>query len=404
MREMKLEVPTYNASYYSREVEREEMPDFGDPIWPVLIHESDGVRIALGTHDIKDTKKPDVQIERQPNGWVIFLHPLGGSDPCGYVYFLDDGRSILLKEHSYGPTPEIEVLDRGGRIPEIDGPLRIGQDVELDVNCTVNISSVFDNPKIIFDEGKLPAAPKCNSDPNKKTNRALNYEMTPRFEKWQAIGEITVFTRTPRKNGKLLVPHAYVAYLQLLTDKAEQARRQALIVAAPELFWALDLLCVHVSDRFSSSASIKRDCNKARKIVERIRRHHSSGKKICQNGVCPTANRPEKWHAMGQMIVSSLAYRQRGNFILPDEFVAFLQKLDDKAEQARRHVLVAAAPELFWALDHLSVLLVNPTDRSPNSKQEVEMAWKIFERVRTKLMRIQATGHAGPQRRSSRTD
>ena len=37
-----------------------------------------------------------VQVERRPNGWAIFLHPIGGGDPSGYVYFLDDGRSFVL--------------------------------------------------------------------------------------------------------------------------------------------------------------------------------------------------------------------------------------------------------------------------------------------------------------------
>jgi hypothetical protein len=68
------------------------------------------VRVVLGSHDPEDPM-PDVQIERRPNGWAIFLHPLGGSDPCAHVYFHDDGRSWLLKEQ-VGPTPElIEVED-----------------------------------------------------------------------------------------------------------------------------------------------------------------------------------------------------------------------------------------------------------------------------------------------------
>jgi hypothetical protein len=88
----------------------------------VLIREADGVRIVLGTHDYEDYEKPDIYIERRPNGWAIFLHPLGGSDPSGFVYFLDDGRSFLAKEFGLGPTPAIEVLEADHKLRELDCP------------------------------------------------------------------------------------------------------------------------------------------------------------------------------------------------------------------------------------------------------------------------------------------
>jgi hypothetical protein len=97
-----------------------EKSGFGDQGVPVLIHEADGVRIVLGTHDYNDHEKPDVQIERRPNGWAIFLHPLGGSGASGYVYFLDDGRSFLVKEYGLGPTDCIKVLDPGETVSEVD--------------------------------------------------------------------------------------------------------------------------------------------------------------------------------------------------------------------------------------------------------------------------------------------
>src|SRR5271156_3973696 len=108
MKKLKLMVPTYNANYFREDVASGEKKEFGDPHFPVLVCEADGVRVVLGTHDYEDYSKPDIQIERQPHGWVIFLHPLGGSDACGYVHFLDDGRSFLVKEHPYGPTPVLE--------------------------------------------------------------------------------------------------------------------------------------------------------------------------------------------------------------------------------------------------------------------------------------------------------
>jgi hypothetical protein len=129
MDELKLLVPTYNFDLYPEEVERGEVPEFGAPDVPVLIREAAGVRIVLGTHDYDDLEKPDIQIERHPKGWMIFLHPYPGSDPSGYIYFLDDGRSFLIKEAGVGPTEVIEVLEADGRIPEIHG-IRTWQEEE----------------------------------------------------------------------------------------------------------------------------------------------------------------------------------------------------------------------------------------------------------------------------------
>lgn len=110
MESLKLLVPTYNANWYPDKVANREVEEFGTPLTPLLCRESDGVRIVLGSHNFEDLDKPDVQVERQPNGWAIFLHPVGMSDPCGVLYFRDDGHSFLLQAHKYGPTPPIEIL------------------------------------------------------------------------------------------------------------------------------------------------------------------------------------------------------------------------------------------------------------------------------------------------------
>jgi hypothetical protein len=123
VQELTLTVPTYNASLFPKEVEANLIPEFGEPNLPVLIHEGEGIRIVLGTHDYNDIDKPDVQIERQPNGWVLFLHPFGGCDACGYVYLLDDGRSFLLKERAIGGSDAIEILQPGEDLPEFNGRL-----------------------------------------------------------------------------------------------------------------------------------------------------------------------------------------------------------------------------------------------------------------------------------------
>jgi hypothetical protein len=117
--EFKLTVPTYYGTAHCKQ-NVVDLPDFDSPNVPVLIHEAEGVRIVLGTHDFNDMDKPDIQIERRPKGWAIFLHPVGGGDASGYVYFLDDGRSFLLKEDYWAGSNSIEVLRGHKEPPEID--------------------------------------------------------------------------------------------------------------------------------------------------------------------------------------------------------------------------------------------------------------------------------------------
>lgn len=124
MRELTMYVPTYLKGEFrvGEPPDDGDAPDFGDPPVPVVIRDCDGVRIVLGTHDYWDTNAPDVQIERQPGGWAIFLHPVGGSDASGYVYFLDNGLSYISPEHGYGPTPPIVLLRDGDPLHRLDDP------------------------------------------------------------------------------------------------------------------------------------------------------------------------------------------------------------------------------------------------------------------------------------------
>ena len=118
-RQFKLTVPTYNANYYDKKTFAALMEEYSEPNARVLVHEAEGVRIVLGTHDYDDMNKPDLQIERRANGWAIFLHPEGGGDPSGYIYFLDDGRSYLVREE-FGGTPAIELIASVDDIEELD--------------------------------------------------------------------------------------------------------------------------------------------------------------------------------------------------------------------------------------------------------------------------------------------
>jgi hypothetical protein len=158
--ELKLIVPTYLAERHTRDDLSGDQPDFGEPNVPVLIREAEGVRIVLGTHDYDNYEKPDIQIERRPNGWAIFLHPLGGSDPSGFIYFLDDGRSFLAKDYDYGPTEAIQVLEPGEKVRELDWPSE----------------EPADSPSLVMDaQSGLPQPLECEEGP--KTTVTITLEL-----------------------------------------------------------------------------------------------------------------------------------------------------------------------------------------------------------------------------------
>ncbi len=122
MEEFRLNVPTYNANLFPAQVAAGNLPEFGPPYVPVVIREAEGIRIVLGSNDYDDMHAPDIQIERRPRGWAIFLRPVGGGDVSGFVYFVDDGRSFLLPENGLGSTPAIEVVEEGAKVPDMEPP------------------------------------------------------------------------------------------------------------------------------------------------------------------------------------------------------------------------------------------------------------------------------------------
>jgi hypothetical protein len=110
--------------------------EFDDSRTPVVVREADGVRIVLGSHDYWDPAKPDIQIERRHKGWAIFLHPVGGSDPSGYVYFFDDGRSFVVAERG-GATPAIRCRRSCDFVAEIDGSYTDAEEREQIEQCSL---------------------------------------------------------------------------------------------------------------------------------------------------------------------------------------------------------------------------------------------------------------------------
>ena len=115
-----LMVPTY---YGAAQVAPNFFPDneeYDEPRVPVLIHDAEGVRLVLGARELQDLNKPDIQIERRPNGWAVFLRPVSSGDTGVYVFFLDDGRTFLVPDgHS---SEQIEVLEDCEDVPMIDDP------------------------------------------------------------------------------------------------------------------------------------------------------------------------------------------------------------------------------------------------------------------------------------------
>lgn len=119
-------VPTYYGNREpepnSKELYRGGVHEFDAPQVPIMIYEAEGIRLILGSdlanvppHEKSQLRFPDAQFERRAQGWAIFLHPVGGGDPCGTFYFHDDGRSWFVHECPLNVstgTPRTKVVNR----------------------------------------------------------------------------------------------------------------------------------------------------------------------------------------------------------------------------------------------------------------------------------------------------
>jgi len=101
----KLTIPTFRGA---QEEDRFCWTDFTEPNAPVVVHGGTDIRVVMGTHDAKDFSKPDIQIERRPHGWAVFIHP-DASDLVACLYILDDGRTFLLPEQC--AASELEIVN-----------------------------------------------------------------------------------------------------------------------------------------------------------------------------------------------------------------------------------------------------------------------------------------------------
>jgi hypothetical protein len=84
---------------------------------PVIVTADQSIELVLGTDDVNDLDYPDLVVERRRNGWMIMLNPVGGGNPSGYVFFLDDGRSFLIRQPFAGA---IHVTSKVEKAAEVD--------------------------------------------------------------------------------------------------------------------------------------------------------------------------------------------------------------------------------------------------------------------------------------------
>lgn len=110
-------VPTYHAAWRPRAVERGACAEYGSPRVAIVARLEAGLRIILGTHDPEDRASPDVLVERQPHGWVLFLRPACAGDATVYVYMRDDGQTFVQPEHRLAGGPTERLLKAGQPVP-----------------------------------------------------------------------------------------------------------------------------------------------------------------------------------------------------------------------------------------------------------------------------------------------
>jgi hypothetical protein len=110
-------VPTYLGGTPANLAD-DSLEEFGKPDAQVMAYRECGVRLLLGIPGRDFDDCPDIKVERRTNGWAIFLHPMPMGDPSGYVYFIDDGRSVLIPDPWESATIEIRSPD--DKVPEVD--------------------------------------------------------------------------------------------------------------------------------------------------------------------------------------------------------------------------------------------------------------------------------------------
>lgn len=114
---LSIDVPTY----YGGVKGAQPLPEFGEPHHAVRISPAEGIRLVLTSLDIPQERWAEVQIERRPGAWALFLLPLGQSgDASGFVYLLDDGRSFASVERPVNHPMRLKMVSSSEEVPELD--------------------------------------------------------------------------------------------------------------------------------------------------------------------------------------------------------------------------------------------------------------------------------------------
>lgn len=89
------------------------------PAAAIQIHNGpDGVRLVLQREPsaVEDVFSADVYIERRPKGWAVVLTAVGGGDPAGVLYIMDDEKSPPV----FHPSPDgVLIADANDPVPRM---------------------------------------------------------------------------------------------------------------------------------------------------------------------------------------------------------------------------------------------------------------------------------------------
>jgi hypothetical protein len=86
--------------------------EFDAPYRQVVVRQELGVLVGLG--GCSTTRRhADMIVERQPDGWVVFVRPIAGLEESGILYIRDDGSSFATPKHVVGAPSPLQFVPHG---------------------------------------------------------------------------------------------------------------------------------------------------------------------------------------------------------------------------------------------------------------------------------------------------